>query len=171
MTPGVATDILRAGRSDSVREIEAPASARALATLARIDYEDAFLVEAGRAHGRTGEQWARAILEDAPFAVRRTLLAGWAGLGAELGPTRSDGFVLGWTVRRSTADHALLHLNSRFGLAAELLLRPARDTLLFATFVHKRTALARAVWVGVEPVHREAVRFVLGQAAARARRS
>jgi hypothetical protein len=42
----------------------APLAARALSTLCHVDYEDAFLVETGPAQDRTGEQWARAILED-----------------------------------------------------------------------------------------------------------
>jgi hypothetical protein len=59
-----------------------------------IDDEDAFLVEIGPAHDRTSEQRARAILEDAPILVRHALRWGW--------------FVLGWEVRRSTPDVALL---------------------------------------------------------------
>jgi hypothetical protein len=91
-----------------VRQVAVPPAARALCTLARIDYEDAFLVQMGPVEDRTAEQWARAILEGAPAMMRRTLLLGWSALGLQLGPTASDGFVLGWAVRRSTPDFVLL---------------------------------------------------------------
>jgi len=55
---------------DAVREVAMPPAARRLSTLPHIDYEEAFLVEIGPGHDRTGEQWARAILEDAPIILR-----------------------------------------------------------------------------------------------------
>ncbi len=65
----------------TVRQVAVPPAARALSTLSRIDYEDAFLVDTGSDRERTAEQWARAILEDAPIIVRRALLSGWSALG------------------------------------------------------------------------------------------
>jgi hypothetical protein len=59
-----------------VHQVAVPPAARALTTLSHVDYEDAFLVEAGPTHGRTGEQWARAMLEDAPIMTRRKLGGG-----------------------------------------------------------------------------------------------
>jgi hypothetical protein len=150
-----------------VRQVALPPAARALSTLSRIDYEDAFLVETGPAHDRTGEQWARAILEDAPIITRRALVSGWSALGLQLGSTRSDRFVLGWEVRRSSPDFALLGARSRVGLPAELLVKRQQHTLLFATFVQQESPIARAVWAGVKPVHRPVVRYVLEQASCR----
>jgi hypothetical protein len=147
-----------------------PPAARALNTLSHVDYEDAFLVEIGPGQDGTPEQWARAILEDAPIITRSALLSGWLALGLKLGSPRSDGLVLGWEVRRSTADFALLGASFRLGLAAELLLRRRRQTLLFATFVQQENHIARAVWAGVAPVHRPVVRYVLEQASCRERR-
>jgi hypothetical protein len=57
----------------SVRQVTLPSAARTLSTLSHVDYEDAFLVETGPAQDRTGEQWARAILEGAPTSTRNTL--------------------------------------------------------------------------------------------------
>ena len=54
----------------TVRQVTPPPAARALSTLCHVDYEDAFLVGTGPAQDRTGEQWARAILEDAPVSTR-----------------------------------------------------------------------------------------------------
>jgi hypothetical protein len=154
----------------SVRQVEVPPAAQALCTLARVDYKDAFLVEVGPVQERTGEQWARAILEDAPIIVRSALLWGWSALGLQLGSTRSDRFVLGWEVRRSTPDFALLGAGSRLGLPAELLVKREQQRLLFDTFIQQENHIARAVWVAAEPVHRPIVRYVLEQASGRERR-
>jgi hypothetical protein len=153
-----------------VRQVAVPPAARALCTLARIDYEDAFLVQIGPVEDRTAEQWARAILEGAPAVMRRTLLLGWSALGLKLGPTGSDGFVLGWEVRRSTPNVVLLGANSRLGLRAELLFERQQQMLLFDTFVHKENRISRAIWAGVQPLHRPIVRSLLEQANSRERR-
>jgi hypothetical protein len=91
-----------------VRQVAVPVAARARSTLSRIDYEDAFLVETGPARGWTGEQWARASLEDLPLLARRELSWGWLALGLKHSWTRSDRYVLGWEVRQSTPEFALL---------------------------------------------------------------
>ena len=148
-----------------VRQVAVQPAARRLSTLERIDYEDAFVVETGPTRGRTAEEWARAILEDAPAAVRTALCGGWSALGLRIGWSRSDRVVLGWEVRRSNPDSVLLAAGSRLGLAAELLLKRRQRTLLFATFVRHENAIARALWPGVIPLHQQVVRHVLGQAA------
>jgi hypothetical protein len=141
-----------------------PPAARLLSALPHIDYEDAFLVEIGPVHDRTGEQWARAILEDAPIILRNALLGGWVVLGLHIASTQSERFVLGWEVRRSTLGYALLGAGSRVGLPAELLIKRQRHTLLCATFVQQENHIARALWAGVAPVHRHVVQSVLEQA-------
>jgi hypothetical protein len=148
----------------SVRQVAVPPAARALSTLSRIDYEDAFLVDTGTARERTAEQWARAILEDAPITVGSTLLSGWSALGLKLDRARSDRSVLGWEVRDGAPDFVLLGAHSRIGMPAELLVERERHALLFATFVQHDNEIARAVWAGVEPVHVPTVRRVLEQA-------
>ena len=65
---------------ERVREVALPPAARALSTFGRIDYHDAFLVQAGRDHDRTAGQWARVMLEEAPA---RLGLRGRAGAGAD----------------------------------------------------------------------------------------
>jgi ketosteroid isomerase-like protein len=54
------------------------------------DCEDAFLVETGPVRDRTGEQWARAIFDEAPIVMRSALPWGWCVLGLKLGEARSD---------------------------------------------------------------------------------
>lgn len=150
-----------------VRQVALPPAARALSTLSHVDYEDSFLVETGPVQDRTGEQWARAILEDAPMITRNALSRGWFALGLRLGSARSDRFVLGWEVRRSTPDFALLGATGRLGLSGELLFERQQHTLHFATLVQLENRIARTVWAGIAPRHRQVVRYLLEQAVAR----
>ncbi len=156
-----------AGTGDTVVQIALPPAARALSTFSRIDYEDAFFVDADPGRDRTAEQWARAVLEDAPLIVRRRLRRGWRALGLKLGSARSGRRVLGWEVRRSTPDLVLLAAGSRIGMPGELLFKRERHGLLFATFVQQKNPVARAVWARIAPRHQRVVRSLLTQAADR----
>jgi hypothetical protein len=151
-----------------VRQIDVPAAARALSTLRRIDYCDAFLFGFGSARDESAEDLIREVLEGAPLAVRTQLLSGWSAIGLKVA-SGSDGSVLGWDVRRSRPDHVLLGADSRIGMPGELLLKKEGDALLFATFVAQRNLIARAVWAVTEPVHVRVVRDILGQAGQRLR--
>jgi hypothetical protein len=151
-----------------VRQVDAPSSARALSTLARIDYCDAFLFDVGSTHDESAEELIREILEGAPLAVRTQLLSGWSAIGLKVGTT-SERSVLGWEVRRTVPDHVLLGAESRIGMPGELLLKKEDGALLFATFVAQRNLIARAVWAVTEPVHVRVVRDILDQASRRLR--
>lgn len=144
-----------------VRQVALPPAARAPSTLSRVDYEDSFLVDTGPHADRTGEQWARAMLDDAPVNTRRALSRGWFALGLRLGSPRSDRFVLGWEVRHSTPDVALLGAGGRLGLSGELLFERREHSLLFATFVQLDNMVARAVWARIAPLHRRIVQHLL----------
>jgi hypothetical protein len=151
-----------------VRQVAIPPEARALTTLSHVDYNDAFVVEVGHAPERTGEQWARAILENAPSTLQHVLLRLLSAIGLQLGPIRSDGFVVGWEVRRSTPELVLLGARgSRIGPSAELFFKRDQGRVLWATFVQLDNQGARAVWAGLAPVHRQVVRYLLGQAGRR----
>jgi hypothetical protein len=155
---------------DEVRQIEVPDEARAQSTLRRIDYADAFLADVGPTGRRTAEAWARAVLEDAPLALRRSLGSGWSALGLKVGLVRSgEDAVLGWPIRRRTPDAVLLGAGSRIGMPGQLLFARRGETLLFATFVEQDNPAARALWAGVERVHVPTVRRVLESAVARLR--
>jgi hypothetical protein len=161
--------------TDAVRQVEVPSSARALSTLARIDYCDAFLFDAGSTHDESAEEVIREILEGAPLAVRTQLLSGWSAIGLKVGKP-SQRSVLGWEVRRSVPEHVLLGADSRIGMPGELLLKKEplekdQPALLFATFVAQRNPLARALWAVVEPVHVRVVRDILDQAGRRRQRA
>lgn len=148
-----------------VPQVPLPAAARARSTLAHVDYEDCFMMDVPDVHERTAEQWARAVLEDAPAALRRSLRSAWRTLGMRVGPERADGFVLGWAVQRSEPDVVLLGGTSRLGMQAELLLERQQHGLLFATLVQFDNPAARTLWqVAIERPHVRAVRYVLEQA-------
>jgi hypothetical protein len=149
----------------TVTQVSLPADARALSTLPRIDYEDAFMVNA--AVERTPEQWVRAVIDDAPPRVRARLFMGWLALGLKLGLPWSSRRVLGWRVTRSEPGWLLLRAESWLGLRGELLFRGEPDGLLFATLVQQRNPAARAVWARITPTHQHVVRSLLTHAANR----
>jgi hypothetical protein len=145
-----------------VRQVALPPVARALSTLPRIDYSDAFLVESASTRSWSAEQWARAVLEGASAAIKTRLLLGWSAIG--LKPTARDSAVLGWGIRASTPDFVLLGRDSLIGMPGELLFKCEPEALLFATFVHHANHMARAVWAAVEPTHVRIVRQLLERA-------
>jgi hypothetical protein len=151
---------------DGVRQIAVPLAARARTTFSRVDYEDAFLVDTGSVTDRSGEEWARAVLEGAPADTRRDLGTGWFALGLRLRSIGSDRSVLGWEIRHSTPDFALLGASGRLGISGELLFERQPNGLLFATFVRLGNPPARLIWTGVAPRHRVVVRQLLTRAAA-----
>ena len=79
----MATEMGRVEVPERVCQIVLPEGARELSTLSRVDYEDAFVVDVGGQ--RTAQEWARAVFNDAPLAVRARLVSGWMGLGLKLG--------------------------------------------------------------------------------------
>jgi hypothetical protein len=121
-----------------VRPVAVPPAARTLGTLPHIDYEDAFLVETGPAQDRTSEQWARAILEDAPIIMRRAL----AGAGSR---SACGSVQLGLTDSCSAGRCGAAPRTSRSLVPAPALgCRPnssasQQQALLFATFVQQET--------------------------------
>ena len=64
--------------------------------LGRSDYASAFEVTIGEGDGRSPEQWARAVFEGAPTAIRWFVVFGWRYvLGLRLGPRSSPDYVAG----------------------------------------------------------------------------
>jgi len=149
----------------TVTQISLPAEARALSTLRRIDYEDAFTVQG--AGERTPREWAAAVIDDAPTRVRARLYTGWLSLGLRLGPPWSSQRVLGWWVAHSESDWLLLSARSWLGLRGELLFGSGPDGLLFATLIQLSNPVARSVWARITDTHQHVVRSLLTHAAAR----
>jgi hypothetical protein len=144
-----------------VVETPLPQATRALSQLPRVDYADAFRLSTRRAGEHTGEGWARAMLEDAPATTRQALRDGWRALGLRLGAAEDPARVLGWKVRESTPDHAVLAADSRLGMRAELVFRREPGALHFSTLITLRDLPARLVWAGIARKHRRVVRHLL----------
>jgi hypothetical protein len=145
-----------------VTQIPVPPEARERSTLDRIDYADAFVVDTTGDH--TAEEWARAVLEDAPATTRASLRSGWTSLGLKLDHLGSAPNVLGWRIRRNAADHVLLEARGRLGLSGELLFERRDGELRFSTFVRLSHVAARGLWAAIEPTHVRVVRELLGRA-------
>jgi hypothetical protein len=149
----------------SVSAVSLPADARALCTLSRIDYEDAFLLEAGVK--RPAEEWVRAMLNDTPLVVRSRLVARWLALGLNLRGPWSAHRVLGWKVQHSDPSFVLLAADSWLGLRGQLLFRSDPRGLLFATFIQQNNPLVRSLWVKITRKHQQVVQSLLVHAARR----
>lgn len=96
-----------------------------------------------------------------------TLRRGWFGLGLRLGSTEDERLVLGWPVRRSSPDFALLAASSLTGVDAEVLCKRDQHALLVATFIQVKHPIARAVWAAVSPQHRKVLRHLIKEASRR----
>jgi hypothetical protein len=159
------TQVDRVVRPGRVSQVVLPADARPLSTLSRVDYEDAFIVDADVE--RTAEQWVHAVLNDAPLAVRARLVSGWLALGLKLGAPWSAHRVLGWRVKQRSCDFVLLCADSWLGIQGELLFRSEPRGLLFATFIQQNNPAARALWARITSRHQQVVRSLLLHAARR----
>jgi hypothetical protein len=156
------TDTIGGSRTRAVRSVEVPVQLRRLSTLGRLDYVDGHVVDVDPDEHPSGEAWARAVLEDAPFPERRTLPYAWRALGLRHGSVDAADHVLGWPVRVSSPAFALLGAESLIGMPAELLFAREPEGVLMATFMRHEGPTARALWAATEHVHRATVRRVLG---------
>ncbi|BDX32025.1 hypothetical protein TUM20985_25720 [Mycobacterium antarcticum] len=146
-----------------VTQIDPPPEVRALSSLPRVDYADAFLVQGDAPPDWTARRWAGAVLEEPPAELRATLASGWAALG--LKSVTSADSVSGWSVRRVDTDSLLLGRRSRIGMPGELLFTRRPEGMVFATFVQHRTAVTRPLWASVKSGHVRTVRALLERAA------
>jgi Protein of unknown function (DUF2867) len=147
----------------TVDQIPLPDDARALSTLPRIDYADAFAVTADAQ--RSATEWVRAVVQDAPLRIRRDLWLGWIALGLKIGLPWSSDRVVGWKVKKSDPAVVLLAADSWLGFRGELLFRSEPDGLLFATLIQQSNPAARALWAAITPHHVRVVRSLLRHAA------
>jgi len=84
------------------------------------DYDDCFAAPREATDGRTPEQLARAVFENAPRPVRWLLVGGFRyGLGLKFGPLRSPEHVLGWAIIDRSPDSVTIAWHSWF-LASRL---------------------------------------------------
>jgi hypothetical protein len=150
-----------------VREVEVPAGALALSTLPWVDYRDGFRLELPSGPELSGEEWAREMLDGASPETRRSLRRGWPLLGLKMAPHGAEGAILGWRLRHSGPDYALLGADSRIGMPAELLFRTEPGGFFFATLIQQRNPFVHALWAPIGRPHRRVVPALIRHAAAR----
>ena len=95
------------------------------------------------------------------------LRRGWCALGVRLGSPDDERRVLGWEVRRTSPDHAVLAADSRMGMEAEVVIERRPGAVLFATIIKLNSPLARIVWTLFSPQHRRVVRHLLAESGRR----
>lgn len=152
-----------------VRRIEVTDDIKAVDTLAQPDYGSAFELSVPGATVRSPEQWARAIFEGAPRAIRWFLQVGWVlALGVRLGPRSSPEYVLGCRITHTDPGVIILELQSRL-LAAHDLILVQDSRVQFATFVRYKKPLARALWSVAGLIHHRMVPYLLKHAVSHSR--
>jgi hypothetical protein len=150
-----------------VREVEVSAGALGLSTLPWVDYRDGFRLDLPGGPELSGEEWAREMLEGAAPETRRSLRRGWPLIGLKMAPRGAEGAILGWRLRHSGPDYALLGAESRIGMPAELLFRPEPGGFFFATFIQQRNPFVHMLWAPIGPPHRRIVPALMRKAAGR----
>ena len=78
--------------------------------------------------------------------------------------------VLGWELRRTSPDDALLAASSPLGIDAQVLFRRQPRALLVATVIKLNNPAIRAFWTAFSPHHRRVVRHLLNECGKRALR-
>jgi hypothetical protein len=131
------------------------------------DYASAFEATFAESDERSPEQWARAVFEDAPTAIRYFVMFGWRiALGLRLGPRSSPDYVSGWRIRDTRPGRILLEVDSWL-LAAHKEIRVGSGSVRVSTFVRYKRGLGRAIWTLVAPVHHRTEPYLLGYAVSR----
>lgn len=158
---GGATAVGRASGAHSI-----PESTRALSSLPRIDYADAFTLSTDAGADATAEQWARAMFGDVPSPTERLIWRGF--LGIRLSRGRSPDTVAGWRIAERGEDWIRLEAASWF-LTGNLVVQAADGHVLLGTFLRYDHRLARGVWPPLSAVHRRLAPGLLRDAAATVR--
>jgi hypothetical protein len=157
-----------------VQRVEVPST---IASARPYDYASAFAltltVSPGRSTPPTGiapttaEQWARAVFEGAPAALRWCMVFGWRFvLGLRLHPDAAADQVLGWAVEApaSAPDTVTLAAASRF-LRAENIVAVGEGVVVWVTVVRYDSQAARPLWAVAAAIHHRTIPFLLGHAA------
>jgi hypothetical protein len=150
-----------------VQRVEVPQLIAATFARSTANYAAAFALTTDTAETRTSLEWARAVFEGAPAALRWCMVFGWRrALGLKLGPRPSDDHVLGWAVAKGdlVAGSTELLAESRF-LRARNIVMVEPSTVTWVTFVHYSHAVARLLWALARPIHHLTVRYLLARAA------
>lgn len=133
------------------------------------NYDDSFSAPRAAADERTPEQWARAVFEDGPRAVRSFLVNGFRyGLGLRFDPRPSPEHVLGWAIIDRSPNSLTIEARS-WCLTSRLVFRTEATRVTQSTYVRYDRRIAAIIWPPVSVLHRQIVPRILRHAATRAR--
>ena len=150
-----------------VRRVDVPQQIAASFARSTANYAAAFALTTEAAATRTPRQWARAVFEGAPSALRWCIVFGWTRvLGLKLGPRPSDDHVLGWAIADGdvVAGSTALVAASRSLRACNIVTVEAA-TVTWVTLVHYSRPVARPLWAIARPIHHVSIRYLLARAA------
>jgi hypothetical protein len=140
-----------------------PEALCSLHTLASPDYADLSTATTNGTAEKSAEQWARAILEDAPLARRYAFFPWRVLLGLRLGPRHSPDHVHGWKIADRGENWLRIEAASWF-LTAHGVFRVDDGQVSVAWFGGYDRLPAALVWPPLSLGHRRAMRAILRQA-------
>jgi hypothetical protein len=141
---------------------DVPEAVRALTTLTKPDYIDLFTVTTPVATDKSAEEWARAVLEQAPLS-RRNARRLWRVMGLRLGPPRSPDHVQGWMIAARGDNWLRVETASWYLTAQAICLVEETQVSLSLSLRYDRRVGALA-WALVSGPHQRAVPVMLRQA-------
>jgi hypothetical protein len=138
-----------------------PVPIRRLEPLADPEYADVFTLLTSRATERSGEAWARIVLEQTPIGRSAPRL--WRVLGLRLGPASSPDHVQGWRIADRGDGWIRLETASWF-MTAHAVVHVEAGHLSLALFLRYERAVAALICPPVARLHRRGVPAMLRQA-------
>jgi hypothetical protein len=145
-----------------VQQRDIPEAIRSLSTLASLDYIDLFTATTNEAMDRSPEQWARAVLEQAPLA-RRNARVLWRLMGLRLGPPQSPDHVQGWRIG-GRGDNWIRVETASWCMSVQAICLVEEGQVSLSLSLHYDHPVAALVWPLISGPHQRAVPIMLGQA-------
>jgi hypothetical protein len=145
-----------------VQHREIPEVIRSLTTLGSPDYVDLFTATTTEVIDRSPEQWARAVLEQAPLA-RHNARVLWRLMGLRLGPRHSPDHVQGWTIT-ARGDNWIRVETGSWYMAAQAVCLVEEGQVSISLSLRYDHAVAALIWALVSGPHQRAVPVMLSQA-------
>jgi hypothetical protein len=134
---------------------DVPESIRSLGGLANPDYQDVFTATTNEASEKSAEDWARAVLEGAPYYIRPgVFVVHRLLLGLRLGPRRSPDHIIGWKIAARGEDWVRIEAAS-WMVTFSLVLKIDEKRVSMATFSRYEGRIAALVWAPISVAHRK----------------
>jgi hypothetical protein len=149
------------------RRVDVPEHILTSDNLDEPNFTCAFEIDKEPSDTRTAEEWMRAMLEGAGFALRSFILSGWAGaLRLRLGPRPSTAYILGWKILSTMAMKVTIGVEGSM-LSAHQVVQCQDSKVVHVTIIHFNRSTAKAVWAIAAPIHVRTIPHLMTQARAR----